>query len=59
MSPRSCKGATDTALFWQHDSYDRLVRDAREFGRIENYIVQNSMRAGLAARREVPVVGAG
>jgi putative DNA methylase len=35
--------------FWQHESYDRLVRDAREFGRIQNYIIRNPVRAGLSA----------
>jgi len=35
--------------FWQHENYDRLVRDVREFRRIENYMVQNPVRAGLAA----------
>jgi REP element-mobilizing transposase RayT len=33
--------------FWQHESYDRLVRSTEEFRRIENYIVQNPVRAGL------------
>jgi REP element-mobilizing transposase RayT len=39
--------------FWQHESYDRLVRDEREFCRIENYIVQNPVKAGLAAAPEL------
>ena len=34
--------------FWQDESYDRLVRSANEFQRIENYILQNPVRAGLA-----------
>ena len=34
--------------FWQHESYDRFVRNAAEYRRIENYIVQNPVRAGLA-----------
>ena len=38
--------------FWQRESYDRLVRDAREFRRIGNYIVQNPVRAGLSASPE-------
>jgi REP element-mobilizing transposase RayT len=45
-------GRTGTP-FWQHKSYDRLVRDAQEFGRIENYIIQNPVQAGLAARPEL------
>ncbi len=34
--------------FWQDESYDRLVRDSEEFRRLENYILQNPVRAGLA-----------
>ena len=33
--------------FWQAESYDRLVRDARESEKIRNYIEQNPVRAGL------------
>ena len=41
--------------FWEDESYDHLVRDANEFHRIENYIVQNPVRAGLAqSAREYP-----
>ena len=42
-----------TGPFWQHESYDRLVRDEREFRRIENYILQNPVKAGLAASPEL------
>jgi REP element-mobilizing transposase RayT len=35
--------------FWQSESYDRLVRNADEFRRIESYIMNNPVRAGLAA----------
>jgi REP element-mobilizing transposase RayT len=35
--------------FWQDESYDRLPRSAEEFQRIERYIVQNPVRAGLAS----------
>jgi REP element-mobilizing transposase RayT len=38
--------------FWQDESYDRLVRDQREFERIANYIEMNPVRAGLAAAPE-------
>jgi REP element-mobilizing transposase RayT len=31
--------------FWQHESYDRLVRNSDEFRRIENYIIQNPVKA--------------
>jgi hypothetical protein len=33
--------------FWQDESYDRLVRDEREFARIARYIEMNPVRAGL------------
>ena len=38
--------------FWQDESYDRLVRNAIEFQRIEGYILQNPVRAGLARSAE-------
>ena len=34
--------------FWQDESYDRLVRDGEEFGRIQHYIEYNAVKAGLA-----------
>ena len=34
--------------FWQDESYHRLVPSQEEFGRIEDFIVQNPVRAGLA-----------
>jgi REP element-mobilizing transposase RayT len=42
--------------FWQHESYDRLVRDAQEFRRIENYIVQNPVRRAVRVTGKLPVV---
>lgn len=36
-----------TGTFWQDESYDHLVRNPSEFDRIENYIVENPVRAGL------------
>lgn len=33
--------------FWQEESYDRLVRDRREFEKIQSYIEENPVRAGL------------
>jgi putative DNA methylase len=33
--------------FWQEESYDHLVREAREFDKIWNYIEGNPVRAGL------------
>ncbi|MBI5824503.1 MAG: hypothetical protein HZB18_10785 [Chloroflexi bacterium] len=33
--------------FWQHESYDHVVRDEKEFMRILDYIVNNPVKAGL------------
>ena len=33
--------------FWQHESYDHVVRNVREYERIQAYIVNNPVRAGL------------
>jgi len=44
-------GLTGQAL-WQDESYDRLVRDDREFERIERYIEMNPVSAGLVAEPE-------
>jgi REP element-mobilizing transposase RayT len=38
--------------FWQDESYDHLVRDQAEFGRIVAYIEMNPVRAGLVASPE-------
>jgi hypothetical protein len=38
--------------FWQDESYDRWVRDAREFERIASYIEMNPVSAGLCASPE-------
>jgi REP element-mobilizing transposase RayT len=38
--------------FWQDESYDRLVRNDREFERISEYIEMNPVTAGLAATPE-------
>lgn len=41
--------------FWQNESYDHLVRNDKEFRNIINYIIQNSVKAGLVADwREYP-----
>ncbi len=34
--------------FWQHESYDHLVRSDEEFDRIQHYIEQNPVKAHLA-----------
>lgn len=33
--------------FWQHESYDRIVRDADELSRIILYVLNNPVKAGL------------
>lgn len=39
-----------SGYFWQHESYDHVVRDASELERIINYVLENPVRAGLTAR---------
>jgi REP element-mobilizing transposase RayT len=41
-------GMTDRP-FWQDESYDHLVRDEGEFGRIIRYIESNPVSAGLVS----------
>jgi len=36
-----------TGSFWEHESYDRLVRDRIELHRIVEYVLQNPVKAGL------------
>lgn len=36
--------------FWQHESYDRLVRNDDELRRIMTYILQNPVKAGLCKK---------
>ena len=38
--------------FWQEESFDRWVRDGKEFARIVQYIEWNPVRAGLVERVE-------
>jgi REP element-mobilizing transposase RayT len=38
--------------FWQAESHDHLVRSQAEFKRIEDCIIQNPVRAGLAGSEE-------
>jgi len=33
--------------FWQHESFDHIVRNEKEFERILNYIANNPVKAGL------------
>lgn len=39
-----------TGPFWEHESYDRLVRDRNELYRIVQYVLQNPVKAGLCRR---------
>ncbi len=41
-----------SGTFWQHESYDRLVRTPEEFTKIKNYIESNPVKAGLAGTQE-------
>lgn len=36
--------------FWQHESYDHVVRDDKELSRIILYILNNPVKAGLAKK---------
>lgn len=35
--------------FWQHESYDHVIRDRAEWERVVNYVVNNPVKAGLVA----------
>lgn len=37
-----------TGLFWQEESYDHVIRDAREFKNTIAYTLENPVKAGLA-----------
>ena len=39
----------ETGAFWQHESYDRLVRNSTELKRIMIYIANNPVKAGLCS----------
>jgi REP element-mobilizing transposase RayT len=36
--------------FWQEETYDHCVRTEREFEKIQSYIEQNPVRAGLVRK---------
>ena len=38
--------------FWQHENYDHVVRDEREFNRIAAYVLNNPVSAGLVSTPE-------
>ncbi|HKQ75019.1 MAG TPA: transposase [Blastocatellia bacterium] len=35
--------------FWQHESYDHVIRNQAEWERVVNYVVKNPVKAGLVA----------
>lgn len=37
--------------FWQHESYDRLVRDRKELSKIISYVLNNPVKAGFCKNR--------
>ena len=41
-----------TGDFWQHENYDHVVRDEREFNRIVAYVLNNPVSAGLVSTPE-------
>lgn len=41
-----------SGAFWQHESYDRVVRDENELQRIVKYVLHNPVKAGLTDRPE-------
>ena len=38
--------------FWQHESYDHVVRDGKKLERIIDYVLHNPVKAGLVSSRE-------
>ena len=52
-SARECNRVLGrTGEFWQHESYDHVVRDEAELERIVQYIENNPVKAGLCGRPE-------
>ncbi len=45
-----CSGAE--GAFWQHESYDHVIRNGPELGRIVRYILDNPVAAGLCKNWE-------
>ncbi len=41
-----------TGQFWQRESFDRYIRNARHFSSVISYIENNPVKAGLCARAE-------
>ncbi len=36
--------------FWQHESFDRVIRDQPEFGPVVNYVLNNPVKAGIVSQ---------
>jgi putative transposase len=50
---RKCnKLLTREGPFWQHESYDRVIRDGPELGQVVRYIINNPVAAGLCGNWE-------
>ena len=58
---REIKGSTardsnkvlkQTGAFWQHESYDHVVRDDKELENIIRYVLNNPLKAGLIDKWE-------
>ena len=50
QSARVINQARDqTGTLWQHDYFDRIVRDRAHLGRVIRYIRSNPIKAGLAS----------
>jgi len=41
-----------SGAFWQHESYDHVVRDPNELNRITEYVLNNPVKAGLCEKWE-------
>lgn len=41
-----------SGAFWQHESYDHVVRDEKELKRIVRYVLNNPVKAGLCEKWE-------
>ena len=46
------RALTGSGPFWQDESYDRLVRDGKEFERIRGHVEMNPVKAGLVLEPE-------
>ena len=47
---RRCNQALGrSGQFWQHESYDHVIRNQAEWERVVNYVINNPVKAGLVA----------